>query len=122
MPDRRLPLLAACVLLLATPVAAQTPPGPGEDFYGYANADWLAATTLPAGPWQIVTPLDPAAAEEAALGWLFAQYRFDRYRAGRATPAQLVPPAGVDVARIEAIAAGERLTRDLVNLFARTRE
>ncbi len=74
-----------------------------------------AATTLPAGPWRIATPLDPEAAEEAALGWLLAQYRFDRYRAGRTAPAALVPPAGVDVARLQAIVAGETLTRDLVN-------
>ena len=75
-----------------------------------------AATALPAGPWRLAGNLGPAEAEEAALGWLLAQYRFDRYRAGGALPqARLACPQGVDAARIEAIAAGEWLTRDLIN-------
>lgn len=74
-----------------------------------------AAESLPEGPWRIVGALDPAEAEEAALGWLLGAYRFDRYRAQGAPKARLVPPAGVDAARLETIAAGERLTRDLIN-------
>ncbi len=46
-------------------------------------------------------------AAEQALGWLLAGYAFNRY-AGVARPQpRLVVPAGVDAARIEAIAGGE---------------
>ena len=43
-----------CAFVCLGSVAAQTPrikpgPAPGEDFYAYANAAWLAATPLPAG-------------------------------------------------------------------------
>jgi leucyl aminopeptidase len=74
-----------------------------------------AANVLPAGAWHLVGELDTDAAAEAALGWLLAQYRFDRYRAGKAAGAQLVTPKGIDAARTEAIANGEALTRDLIN-------
>ena len=76
-----------------------------------------AAKLPPGGVWRIEAALDPDAAAEAALGWLLAGYRFERYRkagAGRAEP-RLVLPAGVDGARIRAIAEAEALTRDLVN-------
>jgi leucyl aminopeptidase len=74
-----------------------------------------AATGLPKGPWRIATPLDARAAREAALAWLLAGYRFTRY-AGRAPDLpDLVAPEGVDARRVEAEAAGEILTRDLIN-------
>lgn len=75
-----------------------------------------AATALPTGDWHF-EGLPAAARDEAALGWLLAQYRFDRYRPGRATPApaRLKPPAGCDTKRLLAMAAGEYLTRDLIN-------
>jgi leucyl aminopeptidase len=76
-----------------------------------------AAKLPPGGVWRIEAALDPDAAAEAALGWLLAGYRFERYRkagAGRAEP-RLVLPAGVDGARIRAIAEAEALTRDLIN-------
>ncbi|MEM1235842.1 MAG: leucyl aminopeptidase family protein [Pseudomonadota bacterium] len=50
-----------------------------------------------------------------ALGWLLASYRFDRYASQGAAKAGLMAPEGVDAAQIEAIAAGEALTRDLIN-------
>jgi leucyl aminopeptidase len=75
-----------------------------------------AAARLPGGAWHLATPLDPDARDEAALAWLLGLYRFDRYRSpATRPPAQLVAPAGLDVARTEAIAAGEALTRDLIN-------
>jgi leucyl aminopeptidase len=76
-----------------------------------------AAGNIPAGDWHLVGALTEAEAEEAALGWLLASYRFDRYRPGKAETAQpqLVAPSGVDARRIEAMAAGEFLTRDLIN-------
>ncbi|SEQ43475.1 leucyl aminopeptidase [Loktanella sp. DSM 29012] len=74
-----------------------------------------AARSLPAGTYAIQTDLPPARMQEAALGWLLASYDFDRYRKPAKPPAQLIAPAGIDAARIEAIAAGEFLTRDLIN-------
>jgi leucyl aminopeptidase len=70
---------------------------------------------LPAGVWRLEGETTPAEAEDAALGWLLHGYRFDRYRKSDAPTRSLVAPAGVDAARLEAIAAGAFLTRDLVN-------
>ena len=55
---------------------------------------------------------------EAALGWLLESYRFTRYKSSSRRDARLVAPEGVDAARLEAIAAGECLTRDLINVPA----
>jgi len=74
-----------------------------------------AVAALPDGDWHLVADLTGADRDEAALGWLLAQYRFDRYHAAKAPGARLKAPMGCDVARIEAIAAGECLTRDLIN-------
>ncbi|WP_426034950.1 leucyl aminopeptidase family protein [Cypionkella sp. TWP1-2-1b2] len=91
---------------------------------GYGNSKARArqrfalakAATLPAGAWHLVGDLTQAARDEAALGWLLAQYRFDRYRKLKAAePAELVLPEGCDGARLLAMAAGEYLTRDLIN-------
>ena len=75
----------------------------------------LGASRLPAGDYEIVAGLDPADRTEAALGWLLESYRFDRYKSQDRSAARLVAPKGVDAARIEAIVAGECLTRDLIN-------
>lgn len=76
-----------------------------------------AQAALPAGVYRLATPLTGGALEEAALGWLLSAYRFDRYRPGSQAQvsAQLLAPDGIDVHRIETIAAGECLTRDLIN-------
>jgi leucyl aminopeptidase len=76
-----------------------------------------AVAGLPAGAWRLEGMLAPEDRDEAALGWLLAQYRFDRYRpakTGAALP-QLVAPEGCDARRLEIIAAAEWLTRDLIN-------
>ena len=70
---------------------------------------------LPEGAWRFETDLDGDALQEAALGWLLAGYRFDRYASAPAPKAALVAPEGVDAARLQIIAEGEALTRDLVN-------
>ena len=72
-------------------------------------------TALAAGTYRIDAPPPGFETEEAALGWLLAGYRFARYKSTEAPKAALVAPDGVDSARLEAIAAGEALTRDLIN-------
>ncbi|KMW58983.1 Peptidase B [Candidatus Rhodobacter oscarellae] len=74
-----------------------------------------AQARLPKGDYHIeggMAGLDPA---EQALGWLLAQYRFERYKPARDSGARLKAPKGVNAARTETIAAGEALTRDLIN-------
>ena len=76
----------------------------------------LAGAKLPAGSYRIAGPFDEGdAIAREALGWLLHQYRFDRYATQNAAKAHLVAPEGVDAARIEALAAAEALTRDLIN-------
>ena len=72
---------------------------------------------LPAGNWALSGNLDQAEMTEAALGWLLAGYRFDRYRPNRkpAVLPRLACPEGLDAARLIAMAEGEALTRDLIN-------
>jgi len=76
-----------------------------------------AADRLPAGSWRIVAEsgLDTDGWSEAALGWLLAGYQFTRYGSRERDIPRLVAPKDVDSARLEAIAAGEWLTRDLIN-------
>ncbi|MGR3321893.1 MAG: leucyl aminopeptidase family protein [Pseudooceanicola sp.] len=74
-----------------------------------------AAAALPGGDWRLDDTLAGDDLEEAALGWLFAGYAFDRYKTKSGAKARLLPPEGVDATRIEAIAAGEALVRDLIN-------
>ncbi|MEJ6396830.1 leucyl aminopeptidase family protein [Yoonia sp. 208BN28-4] len=91
---------------------------------GYGTADArkrgrfhlaMAAAKLPAGTYRIAGGLDAEELEEAALGWLLASYRFDRYKAASAQKALLVAPDGIDARRLETIADGEALTRNLIN-------
>ncbi|SEQ16205.1 leucyl aminopeptidase family protein [Thalassovita taeanensis] len=74
-----------------------------------------AVSGLPGGAYRIASGLPADRAEEEALGWLMAGYVFDRYRVQTAPAARLVAPEGVDAAKLEVIAAGEFLTRDLIN-------
>jgi len=76
-----------------------------------------AAAALPKGTWRLEGVEGAEALAEAALGWLLAGYRFDRYRRSEAAAgaARLVAPAGIDARRIEIVAEAEYLTRDLIN-------
>ncbi|PKP84804.1 MAG: leucyl aminopeptidase, partial [Alphaproteobacteria bacterium HGW-Alphaproteobacteria-2] len=91
--------------------------GPAAEAGRHRFALARAAASLPAGSVWRVAGLEAVDEADAALGWLLAAYRFDRYRTpGRmATSARLVAPAGVDATRIETIAEAEFLTRDLIN-------
>lgn len=72
------------------------------------------ASQLPEGDYSVIG-LDPERAEEEALGWLLSGYAFDRYRSQKPAKARLVAPEGIDAAQLEIVAAGEALTRDLIN-------
>lgn len=75
----------------------------------------FAARAQP-GTYRIETELAPEEAEAAALSWLLARYRYDRYRAnGEEREALLAVPEGVDPARLAVIAEGAFLARDLIN-------
>jgi leucyl aminopeptidase len=74
-----------------------------------------ARALLPAGVWRLEHDLPNASLSEQALGWLLAGYRFGAYKQATAPKAELVAPEGVDATRLEAIAAGEALTRDFIN-------
>ena len=74
-----------------------------------------AAAALPEGTYALATDLPAAERAEGALGWLLAGYRFTRYKDAAPQSARLVAPAGLDAARLEALAAGEARTRDLIN-------
>ncbi|MEM8848505.1 MAG: leucyl aminopeptidase family protein [Pseudomonadota bacterium] len=74
-----------------------------------------AATALRSGTYALDGELTTNEVEEAALGWLLSAYRFTRYAGAASDGAALKVPRGVDAARLEAIAAGEILTRDLIN-------
>ena len=74
-----------------------------------------AAKALPAGIYHLDGSFKVDEASEFALGWLLESYRFDRYKDQSAPKAALKAPENVDAARIEAVAAAEALTRDLIN-------
>lgn len=74
-----------------------------------------AACALPAGDYIISSDHDRIELSEHALAWLLSQYSFEKYRAAPPHGARLVCPEGLDRLAIEQIAAGEALTRDLIN-------
>ena len=74
-----------------------------------------ASEKLPSGTYRIDWGLPENAQETESLGWLLSGYTFDRYRSAEPRSVDLVAPASIDSARIEAIAGGEFLTRDLIN-------
>ena len=74
-----------------------------------------AQPRLPDGVYHIVGDLHGLDPDEQALGWLLSRYRFGRYRKAKKPGAELKTPQGVNRKRIEAVAAGETLTRDLIN-------
>lgn len=74
-----------------------------------------ARAKLPEGVWTLKSSLTGAPLDEQALGWLLAGYRFDKYAKKPAPKAELIAPEGADASRLETIAAGEALSRDLIN-------
>lgn len=80
-----------------------------------------AAEKLPAGSYALqigvagTVSLTPEQLQTESLGWLLSQYRYSRYKSGKPMPATLVAPEELDAEAVEALAAAEFLTRDLIN-------
>ena len=72
---------------------------------------------LPPGDFRCATELPAAAATQFALGFLYGQYRFERYRHPPAAlrVARLVAPANCDVAHVECAYRALTWARDLIN-------
>ncbi len=91
--------------------------GRGNDFWACADL----ATRLPAGYYRLDDRLDrPLPAQEAedfALAWALGSYRFQAYQSQKKPEqqARLVWPDQVCASRVEALARGVFLTRDLIN-------
>jgi leucyl aminopeptidase len=73
------------------------------------------ASKLPKGTYRFASGLEGEALSEAALAWLLADYRYSRYSGPAPEMPALVAPEGIDANRIEVIANGEALTRELIN-------
>ncbi len=71
------------------------------------------AASLPPGLYRFAN--SPHDTSLAALSWLLSAYRFHRYKKGGGDHPQLCVPDGVAAARIERIARGVILGRDLIN-------
>lgn len=78
-----------------------------------------AAAKLPPGRYMLDAGDAAVDLEIETLGWRLGEYRFDRYRASKPARASLTCPEGVDPGRIETIARGATLARDLINTPAR---
>lgn len=74
-----------------------------------------AAANLPKGVYAIASGLPAGVAEMECYGWLMRGYSFDRYHQQATKSVALIPPIGVDAAKVEIMAAAEALTRDLIN-------
>ncbi len=71
------------------------------------------ATSLPEGAYRFAnTPENP---DLAALGFLLALYRYDRFKADGGQKPRLVAPEDIDAVRIQRIAEAIAYGRDLVN-------
>jgi len=70
---------------------------------------------LPEGSYRLETAPDGTDPTRLALGWALATYAFTRYRAKKAAATALVWPDGADRGRVERIARGVFLARDLAN-------
>jgi len=73
------------------------------------------ASALPEGDYHLATGLDETDLAESALAWLLSSYAFDKYKKKTGAKARLIAPDSVDAKRLETIAAGVFLTRDLIN-------
>ena len=95
---------------------------PGAVLAGLGDApnlwSWAAlAAVLPAGRYTVASPVDDAAATEAALGWALGSYAYDRFKSAahaRELPL-LVLPRGADIEHVRRTVEATFLARDLIN-------
>ncbi len=71
--------------------------------------------SLPEGTYAIADGFDGATATQLALGWALGCYAFTRYKPRSKGFARLVWPAAADRGRVERLATGIALARDLIN-------
>ncbi|NVK19373.1 MAG: leucyl aminopeptidase family protein [Methylocystaceae bacterium] len=74
--------------------------------------------SLPKGTYKIKGRLKEEEADTACLGWALGTYSFDWYKESTKDFASLVIPKSTDTTRLEALAGGIELTRDLINIPA----
>jgi leucyl aminopeptidase len=92
----------------------------GRVLVGRAPGDplWVLAhcpDALPEGTYALDGVGDPGAATRIALGWALGSYAFTRYKKRERGFARLEWPEGTDRPRVEALAEGTALARDLIN-------
>jgi leucyl aminopeptidase len=73
------------------------------------------AAALPAGTYRVETRLDRAMADDVAIGFALAHYRFDRYRKMERSKALLVWPKAADRGAVTRRVEAQALVRDLIN-------
>jgi leucyl aminopeptidase len=83
----------------------------GEELWGLA----ALPDALPPGAYVLEGEHSADAATRFALGWVLGCYAFTRYRARDKAWADLVWPANADRGRVERLARGMDLARDLIN-------
>ncbi len=94
--------------------------GLGNGPPGVSFDPWLAAglpERLPNGRWEPAA-LAEADAASLTLGWALGRYRFLRYKSSSQElggQAELVAPAGVDLAEVHRVSEADALARDLIN-------
>lgn len=84
---------------------------PGEELWGLA----ALPESLPPGAYTLVGEVAPVAATRYALGWALGCYAFTRYKPRDKGWADLVWPGTADRGRVERLARGIALARDLIN-------
>jgi leucyl aminopeptidase len=78
--------------------------------------DWAPlATALPVGTYALDTPPTPAQAQDLAIAWGLAQYRFDRYKSDDTGRPVLACPAETDIIAARRTIRFTHLVRDLIN-------
>jgi leucyl aminopeptidase len=73
------------------------------------------AAKLPAGDFQIATPIGAAHADAVLSAYLLGAYVYDRYKTKPTKPARLFPPEGCNVEAVSRIIGCVAMGRDLVN-------
>ena len=84
---------------------------PGEELWSLA----ALPDTLPLGAYRLDGEIAAPQATRFALGWALGCYAFTRYKPRERGWADLVWPEGADRPRIERLARGIALARDLIN-------